>query len=855
MNGFRLIHLRRLFEHPGRTLLSITGIAIGAALVVAVLAVFGSLTLSVDRFVESIGGVADLEVNAVSNEGFDETLFFKVAETEGVAVAAPVIRTQVLISAEKRDARGRPVEARTIFVGLDQRSEELGSRVTQRSLLSEEDAERVRARAEGGPGVFIGAPLAAAIGAREGGELTIHSSEGPSRLQVLAVLEGEAADFNQGTFLAAALPVAQRVLGKTGRLDGVLVQVEGGRDVAAVRSALQSSAGPTVSIDLPSQRAEQAELVTRDMRNALLMGVAMALTVGAFLIFNTMNMAATERRRELATLRAIGGRRGRLLAMFLMEAATLGLIGSILGAGFGAAVGRRVVENIPPFFTEAIGVEIGFHLPPRAVPTALVVGVLASILAAALPARKAVTVPPVESMRPEGALDTSDGSDKFAPIPSILGAAMAAVGFGLAVRGPSEIGYIFLALFIGGIIVASYGMTAPLARATAAIAIRFGVSGRLAAAAAVRAPRRSWATAVAVIVAAIMVVAQGGLFDNVDRSLTGSIGSLGAIDLFISPDQEGFGMESEFPGDWGNDLSAIEGIAEVGTNSFKFVNFREQRILLQGVDGFTAHHAPALQGVTQATRLHLLEGKGVVVSDRFSELYGLGEGDPLELPTPGGIRTTRVIGTAPSLLWERGHVSLSRSMFIEWFGHVNVGSYAIALADGADEAKVTAALTEFLEERSPINYEIAPGTAVVDEALVTLDQINALFSGMTTVVVGAAALAILNALLISIVERRRELGIMRAVGSSRRQLRRMIGLEALSLGVVGAASGAFVGFFAHRAAMAPIVAQSGFPIEYRFVVQPALMAFAIGIAIAVAGSILPARRAGSINIIEAIGYE
>jgi putative ABC transport system permease protein len=218
------------------------------------------------------------------------------------------------------------------------------------------------------------------------------------------------------------------------------------------------------------------------------------------------------------------------------------------------------------------------------------------------------------------------------------------------------------------------------------------------------------------------------------------------------------------------------------------------------------------------------------------------------------VRRAEVVHVAPSFAWEGGLITLGRGALIEWFGHPTVSDYGLKFSDGADPARIKSQVQEFVAD-SPVETTVYTGAEGIEFIFSSVNSINQLFRAMSSVVVGAATLAILNALLISVVERRRELGIMRALGTGRRQLRRMVGFEATSIGVVASLFGAGVGFLVHRTALAALNAQTGYPIAYDFVARPAATAVALGILMAAIGSLLPAIRAGSVNIIEAIGYE
>jgi putative ABC transport system permease protein len=833
---FRLLNLRRFTEHRTRTLLSLSGIAIGSALLVAVLGLLGSLTGSVRGFIEDLAGPADLEVSAVSSEGFEETIFFDVEEHPGVKAAVPMIRTRALIN-----------RVPVVVVGVDQRAEALGT-----DLLREQRAtfQRLATR----PGLVIGQGLASRIGVGAGTKVMVFSGAGEVEVPVLAVVGGEAGQFSQGLFAVGAIPVVQQALGKTGRIDSIFVVAERGYGVEVLRRELSRQLGIQVFVDSPSGRVRQAQSTTASLRFGMLMGVSIALTVGAFLVFNTMSMAALERRRELATLRALGGPRRKLLILFLAEAALLGLIGAAVGCTTGYFLARVLVNSIPDFYTSQVEVAVQLRMPWYAIPAAVVVSVASSVIAALMPGRRAVTVAPSDSMRPEGVLETHEEVRGVSLLPTVLGTTLLAGSFSAAVWGPGWISFAAMAGLMTGAIIATYGLTHPLSDATAKLAASFGISGRLAASAIQRAPRRAWATSIAVVAGVGMMVTQASASININDSVNRGLSSLGKTDLYVSA-ASGTSLATDvlLPAEWEGQLASVPGVANVGTNTFTFLSYAGQKVLVQGTEKSIGAE-PAMAGVRPSVRDEVESGSGAIVSTRFTELFGVGRGDVLRLPTPSGVHSIRVLGEVPSFTWERGLITIGRRLMIEWFDRSGVSDYLLTFNPDADPRAVRADVEEFVR-RSPVPVYISSGSEYMDAIEGTVRQIRSLFDSMVGVVVGAAILAIINALIISVIERRTELGIMRALGTSRKQLRRMVAIEAGALGVIGGIAGVALGFLAHRAAMVAVGHQGGMPVSYEFVFSPALFAFPLGILMAVIGSLEPARRAGAISVVEAIGYE
>jgi putative ABC transport system permease protein len=827
LTGFQL---RRLRQHLARTLLALAALATGTALMVAVLALYGSLDASIRSYTQGVAGTADVEVAGITDSGFDEALLEDVAAVAGVKHAVPLVRTPVVIAGEH-----------IVLVGLDERARALGLDVG-------------RPPDAGIDGMFVGTGLAERGHLREGDRAVVAAGAEQRRTQVLGTVEdGDADRFNDGLFAVAALPVAQDLAAKSGRLDSILVVTAGGTEPDLVARRLAQVVSGRAVVDSPELRAEQAAATARPVRQATLVVAALVLFVGAFVVFNTMSMAALERRRELATLRALGGRRRALLLAFLLEAAVLGLVGAAVGAAAGTVLARALVDRLPEYIVSAFAIRIGFSMPSFTIPMAMALGVVAAVTAAVGPGRQAVGTSPVEAMRPEGVLETRDAGERISWVEVVIGviAATAAVVVAVGVGGASALPT--AAVLLLGAVVATHGIQPALATATAAVASRGQAAGRLAATSVTRAPRRTWATVIAVLVAAGAVVGEGGFSRNLVDSITENVEVLEETDLnVISSPDDVYGTDTLFPDAWKEQLEEIPGVASVSGYQFTFATFERDRVMLQGYahDG----NAAALADVPAARRAAVAAGRGVVISAQLAERHDLERGDRLTIPTPQGTRMLPVAAVTESFLWDRGLVVMALQSLQRWFARPGVSGFQIELERDANESDIRRSIgTVIRSARFPA--EIHTGAEVVDSVQSATNQATALFTAMRTVIVGAAVLAVFNALLIAVIERRRELGVLRAIGASRRRLMRAVLIEGLAVGVVGALLGISLGLLWHWSELPALAEFSRFPLHYRFTLVPAAVAAALSVFSALAGSALPARRAGRINVVDAIGYE
>ena len=226
---------------------------------------------------------------------------------------------------------------------------------------------------------------------------------GSGLVTVAAVLTGRhLADLNGGHYVVASLPLAQNLTGRQGKLDSILITTTPGANLAAVRAAVTAAVKDRAIVAEPSLRATRASDGVKMMNYTALMGAAVALVVGSFLIYTTMTMAITQRRPVISMLRAIGARGATIVRDMLAEAAVLGLIGGAIGSGIGILLGQMAIGRLPPAVTQGLEARVEYWLPGYAIPAAVAATVLTSVLASAMAARQVYKVSPIEALAPVG---------------------------------------------------------------------------------------------------------------------------------------------------------------------------------------------------------------------------------------------------------------------------------------------------------------------------------------------------------------------------------------------------------------------------------------------------------------------
>ena len=609
--------------------------------------------------------------------------------------------------------------------------------------------------------------------------------------------------------------------------------------------------GDRVVVSSPRLLTDQAATAVAALRTGLLTVSILALTVAGFVVFNTMSMAALERRRELATLRALGGRRRGLLVSFLAEAALLGLVGAAGGAAIASVAARSLVSRIPTQIVAAFDLRIGYILPTDAVAAALAAGTGLAMFAAFLPARRAVRVPPVEAMRPEGVLEASGDADRPRWVVAIAGFTTMTVGLVLAVAAGAVVA---IGMFWVGGLVGMYGIAGPQARAASWLAGRFRTAGRLGAASLARNPRRVYATAATVTAAVALVVGQTGTERNVNASVRSANESVARTDLIVTTaTPENLASDLLLSDPLATSLSKVPGVKTEALEQRAFAYVGADRIVLHGVTGPAS--VPMLSPAPLGARRAMLAGAGLVVTSQFAKPRHLRAGDTFYLPTPTGAQRVTVLAVTNTFASvPGGDITLSLQHLQTWFARPGLSQIELTLQPDADETNAERAVSSLLRSAAP-GAHVETGAQNARRLQAAGAQVAGAFNAIELIIILGAGLAVLNTLAISVVERRRELGILRAVGTSRKQLRRGVLAEAAGIGAIGAAAGLVFGVPAHYMAVLGTKQVGGIPVAYHFDPRPLVLAAVAAVALTMLGSVAPAVRTGRLNVIEAIGYE
>jgi putative ABC transport system permease protein len=820
----RVFSLRELAVHRRRTIASIAVMAVSAMYLVAVFGIFGSISGSVNRLSSGIAGIAGLEVSGITDAGFPDTITAQVAAVPGVARAVPMIRTSA------------STESGTVLLlGADADSAAL------QGALKDAGATPPEPLSPAANGVRVGP----AVGRAKGQTLQL----GSGSVTVAAVLTGgQLAALNGGHYVLAPLGLAQTLTGRQGQLDSILITTKPGADLGAVRAAVSAAVNGRAIVAEPRLRAARAGDGVKMMNYMALTGTAVALVVGAFLIYTTVTMAITQRRPAISMLRAIGGRRTTIVRDMLTEAAALGVVGGAIGAALGIPLGRIAIGRLPAAVTQGLEARVQYWLPGYAVPVALAATAITSVVASAMAARQVYKVSPIEALAPVG-VSSADAVPRWLRIVTGMGAvAVFATALLVVVGHGGPIAAVAVAAVFGAEVALGFALAGPMVTMTAAAARLFGSVGALAAATIERAPRRVWATVMTVMIAVVTVVGITGTNADMIRSARAIFAPVADVDVWVSANPADSYPTDVLARDLADKVSKVPGVGNVTEGAFAFAVIGGTRVLLDGFAPGT--HDSLFRALDEHQRTDVLAGRGVVLSQSLGKTLNVKVGDPLRMLTPRGAQQAPVLALVPYFSTVIGTVGMDLGQMRAWFDRPAATTLQIAAAPGVDPKRLRADIRRVV----PASDYVYDGRAELAGVEAPLHQSVFVADAVWAIVVFVTAVALLNTLTLSVLERRREIGVLRAMGSSRRFTLQMVLAEAAGIGVVGGAVGLVFGLadqWLYSVVSADIM---NFRVDFR--PSPPALAFTVGaVVLSLLGSLPPARRAARLNIIEAVGVE
>jgi putative ABC transport system permease protein len=690
-----------------------------------------------------------------------------------------------------------------------------------------------------------------------GDTLRIAGPAGVKRYEIVGLQRLGSTTSGGGSTAQLTLPEAQRITDKQGEFDGVSVEAADGVSPDQLARRIDQVLPARLTVETGTQAAErQSDDIKEDLsffRIVLLVFGGVALLVGSFLIFNTFSITVAQRIRELGMLRTLGASRGQIMRGMVLEAVIIGALGSVLGvlAGIGFAGALNAIFK-------SFGIDLpntGTVIAARTVVIALVVGMVVTLAAALSPALRATRVSPMAALL-EAALPESRTHGRvftaFAVLLMLGGIGLTCLGLFGGLESGAAAGAVG-----GGAVATLFGVSMfsprlvrPLASVTGWPIERLrGITGRLARENAVRKPGRTAVTAAALMIGLAVVVfvtvfaagISASINDAIDRNFQGDV---------VLQNTDGF---SPISADAGREAAQVEGVRTVSSLSFAGAEYDGKDIRVSAVDPSTVSDVLSLEWEEGSPdTLSGLTGDAAVVDDAWAASNDVDVGDQITVRTPLERELTLTVdGTVKDNADLLGNVVLSEDTLRRDFGTRQPSMTLVALDEGANADRVQERIEQRVDRRFP-TVDTLNQQELKDNQEEQINQLVGFFYVLLALAIVISLLGIVTTLALSIHERTRELGMLRAVGMSRRQVRTLVRYESVITALIGAILGTILGVIFASLVAVPL-ADEGFELSYP--VGTLLLLLVLAALAGVLAAIFPARRAARLDVLRALAYE
>jgi len=845
----RLLSWPYLRKHRLRWALTLAGIALGVAVLVAMRVANRTVLAGFQKTVDGIAGKTQLQVHA-GDFGFPEEVLERVQAVPEVQAAAPVIEAAL--------DTGLPGQGRLLVLAVD---------MTGDRSLRDYDLESGEDAVVDDPLVFLAQPdsliITREFAARNhlgpGSRVPLGTTQGIKWFTVRGIMRsGGLSQAFGGNLAIMDIYAAQFVLGRGRRFDRVDVRLKPGVSLAEGQAALKRRLGPGFEVEPPAARGRHLEAVLRSFSITLNLTSLFAMLVGIFIIYNSFAIAVTQRRAEIGVLRALGATRGQIRAMFLTESAAAGALGSLIGAAAGLGMARLIARYIGRLSAEAYGVADSAEQvspEPSLLALAVALGITISMIAAWIPAANAARVDPVQALQKGKYQVLSVGENRLR---RRLAWAAAVFAAGCLIWGRSLwVFYTGYVLFVLAVLLLAPTLALWLARMLRPVLAWIRpVEGALAADSLIQAPRRTSATVSALMLSLSMVIGFGGVARSIYVSLTEWVDTALNPDLFVTPNAELANRTYVVSEEVGRAIEKLPGVREVQLVRSARIPYRGTPVLLVAVEARKLARTVRprmLEGDARQMYARVAAGQGAIVSDSFAELRGLHVGDVVELPAPGGILRLPIAGITRDYSDQQGSVLIDRTLYRHWWQDDSVNVIRVYLREGASLEEVK---RRILERCAGQRLFVLTNAEVRRYILRLTDQWFGMTYNQIAVAILVAVLGIVNTLTVSITDRRRELGVLQAVGGLRNQVRHTIWMEAVAIGVIGLVLGAAVGaaslYYSLEMTRLDV---AGLRLDYVFPAPMVLWLAPLILGAALVAALWPGEAAVRGSLVEALEYE
>ena len=862
-----LILISHLRQWPLRTVLTIGGVALGVSASVAVRTANVDVLSSFEQAVVTVAGPTTLEVSG-GESGLDEQLMTRLRAVPGVTSVSPVIlQTAVQMKA------GQPGQAIQVL-GLDL----LAEFNTRGFRLSQPATERQMLDMIHPHSVFVGDKLAIDWNLSVGDEVHLLIGTGSCRCRVAGILHSESDRHSSWERLAVMdIAAAQVTFGMIGLVDRIDLVTAPNLSVDEVADKVRTVLPPHVTVERPMNRTSQVEQMISAFRLNLTVLSWVGLLVGMFLIYNTMAFAVAQRRREIGIFRAVGMTQGRVAVLFLIEAGLYGIVGGLVGSVAGMVLAQQLIALLSRTISDLyVPVSAGgagslwtgpwFRMGAEGV----LIGSVVSMIGAIGPSVDAGRTTTVRALAPG---DYEASQQLRVGRLALMGCALLGVAGLLSWPGPIQgipvLGYMATLCLLAGL-----ACLAPLCvtgggghrRSISSTAGLPGVMRTIAVEHASRNPGRNGVTVSAFMVGLAIMIGVLVMVRSFRHTVEVWVADTVLADVVVAPSLWLRGTEigtvgRSLPQSWTSLLSSIPEVAAVDT-------YRDVRMTVNGhrvavVSRDLRLHAQWSQylvrrGDSSEQLNRAAEIGGLLVSEVLANRLGVQEGSILEIMTPNGVRPFPIVAVFYDYSTDGGKLLMDRALYQSLWHDELVTVFPVYLRERASLDRVRDRITEQLSvaTHGGLPPLVISNTELRKEILEIFDRTFLLTYVLEAIAVVIAMLGIVNTLITSVLERRREFATLRAIGGSSAQIQQLVLWEAIYLGAIGIVLGLIGGGLLSLLLIKVINRQSfGWTIQMILPIGSLVQAVALAVLATLVAGYFPARWAAQQPVVEGLRDE
>jgi putative ABC transport system permease protein len=851
MNFQLTLALRYLAGRKLRTVLTTLAIVFGILLIFGMNSILPAFIASFTANAMALEGQVDVSIASKTNGTFSENVLQTVKSIDGVSVAAGTLERPISLPADYFDKNPAAPDRATSVIVVGAQPDEIRS-VSSFNIIEGRFLETGDVAV-----AVIAESLADIADVKVGDRLRLPTTIGEVTLTVVGITPQRLLPGSEE--ILVPLAQAQTLFDMPGQINLIEANFDSLDEArrAEIETAITATLGEGFALGVLQAGAEILQNIGVAQGILTFLGV-LGLLMGGFIIFNTFRTIVAERRHDIGMLRAVGASRNTITWLILFEGLIQGVIGTVAGIFLGYGFAFLMLKGLSGIMRQYLNVSINSpEVTPGLVIVSFLLGVGITLVAGWLPARAASRVTPLEALRPDVGgltLKRMAGRGFWSGVVMIVLALLALFSGNAGLLGLGSF------LLVIGLIAIGPALVNPIARvfgSLAALAFARAGTAQLAESNLSRQPARAAITASTTMIALAILIMAASILSSISLTFTRMLEeSLGSDYLLVPPTVSLWGSNMGAAPDLADELRAVAGVEVVSTMRFAATQINGAAVGLLGVEpvAYAATSGLTFSQGDPATAYHeLASGRAMIINGVLGSAANVKMGDRVTVLTPTGEQTYTIVGIASDFLNAKTSTAyISHANIAADFGRTEDIFFQINVNDGADTAAVEAAFTKAIEPYP--QFKLVAGREYLEQ---NIGLFNSAFIGMYAMVVFLSIpslIAMVNTLAIGVLERTREIGMLRAVGSTRGQIRTVILAEAVILAAIGTSFGLLAGLYMGRMAVESF-ALLGFQADYIFPAQGVIIAIAGGLFFGALAAIIPARQAAKLEIVQALRYE